>query len=76
VIYFKYIKGLAARFWEELLLAIIGEQFDVGNEICGAKLSIRFNEDILSLWNRTASNTEATEKIRELMVRLMRIPSV
>jgi translation initiation factor 4E len=68
-------KGLAARFWEELLLAIIGEQFDVGNEICGAKLSVRFSEDVISLWNRNADNTEATEKIRDLMRRLMRIPS-
>ena len=43
-------QGLAARFWEELLLAMVGEQFDVGNEICGAKLSVRYNEDIISLW--------------------------
>ena len=36
------------------LLAIIGEQYDVGNEICGAVLSIRFQEDIISIWNRNA----------------------
>ena len=29
-------KGLASFYWEEIVLAIIGEQFDVGNEICGA----------------------------------------
>jgi translation initiation factor 4E len=29
-------KGLASRYWEEVVLAIIGEQFDVGQEICGA----------------------------------------
>lgn len=29
-------KGLASHYWEEIVLAIIGEQFDVGNEICGA----------------------------------------
>ena len=29
-------KGLASSYWEEIVLAIIGEQFDVGNEICGA----------------------------------------
>ena len=44
------------RYWEELLLAIIGEQFDVGNEICGAVISIRYSEDIIYLWNRTADN--------------------
>ena len=26
-------KGLAARFWEELLLAMVGEQFESGNEV-------------------------------------------
>ena len=57
-------KGLASRYWEELVLAIIGEQFDVGNEVCGAVISIRYQEDILSLWNRNADNTEATTKVR------------
>jgi hypothetical protein len=26
-------KGLAARFWEELLLAMVGEQFESGSEV-------------------------------------------
>lgn len=57
-------KGIAARYWEDILLAIIGEQFDVGAEICGAVLSIRNNEDIISVWNKTSENTEAVNKIR------------
>jgi hypothetical protein len=32
----KLKKGLASSYWEEIVLAMIGEQFDVGNEICGA----------------------------------------
>ena len=58
-------KGLATRYWEELVLAIIGEQFDVGNEVCGAVISVRFSEDILSLWNRNADNSEATSKLHD-----------
>lgn len=57
-------KGISARYWEDILLAIIGEQFDVGSEICGAVLSVRVNEDIISIWNKTADNTEAVNKIR------------
>ncbi|KUF94463.1 hypothetical protein AM588_10005987 [Phytophthora nicotianae] len=57
-------KGIASRYWEDLVLAIIGEQFDVGNEICGAVISIRYNEDIISLWNRNADNNEACYRIR------------
>ena len=46
------------------MLAIVGEQFDVGNEICGAVISVRYNEDIISLWNRNADNNEACHRIR------------
>jgi translation initiation factor 4E len=57
-------KGISSRYWEDLLLAIIGEQFDVGSEICGAVLSVRINEDIISVWNKSADNIEAVNKIR------------
>jgi translation initiation factor 4E len=57
-------KGIASRYWEDVILAIIGEQFDVGPEICGAVLSVRNNEDIISIWNKTADNLEAVNKIR------------
>ena len=40
-------KGLASRCWENLIMAMLGEQFMVGEEICGAVVSIRFQEDIL-----------------------------
>lgn len=46
------------------LLAILGEQFIVGDELCGAVVSVRPNEDIISLWNRTASNPDITTRIR------------
>ncbi|CAN0005936.1 unnamed protein product [Pylaiella littoralis] len=68
-------KGLASRAWESLVLAIIGEQFDVGNEICGAVVSVRYSEDVISVWNRSASNAESIEKIRESVKRLLHIPS-
>ena len=57
-------KGLASVLWEEIVLSVIGEQFDVGHEICGAVMSVWHNEDIISVWNKTADNVEATSKIR------------
>lgn len=57
-------KGIASRYWEDIILAIIGEQFDVGSEVCGAVLSVRSNEDIVSIWNKSADNLEAVNKIR------------
>jgi translation initiation factor 4E len=38
----KLKKGLASSYWEEIVLAMIGEQFDVGNEICGAVCRLVF----------------------------------
>lgn len=47
-------KGVADRYWEDLLMALIGDQFgDAGAEICGAVLSVRNGEDIMSIWTRT-----------------------
>jgi translation initiation factor 4E len=60
-------KGVASRYWEEIVLAIIGEQFDVGYEICGAVMSVRSSEDIISVWNKTADNKEAVDKIRRVL---------
>merc|ERR1712032_361242 len=61
-------KTLAARCWEAVLLAIIGEQFGVGDEITGAVLTIKARSHVkISVWNRTSSNTAAIEKIRSVV---------
>ncbi len=56
-------KGFASRYWEDLLLAVVGEQFGVGNELCGIGVSLRYNEDILSVWNATADDHLAKKQI-------------
>ncbi|KAF9436743.1 Eukaryotic translation initiation factor 4E type 2 [Entomortierella beljakovae] len=68
-------KGLASRYWENLVIAVIGDQFDVGSEICGAVLSIRGGEDILSLWNQSAHEGRINLKIRDTMKRVLNLPS-
>lgn len=60
-------KGVADRLWEDLVCAVVGDQFtDDGDsgvgadtegrldfpEICGCTISVRNNEDILSVWNK------------------------
>jgi hypothetical protein len=37
-------------------MALIGEQFDETEEICGIVASVRQRGDKLALWTRTASN--------------------
>lgn len=42
--------------WLETLMALIGEQFDEADEICGVVASARQRGDKLSLWTRNAAN--------------------
>ncbi|XP_069473634.1 eukaryotic translation initiation factor 4E type 2 isoform X4 [Ambystoma mexicanum] len=67
-------KGLASRCWENLILALLGEQFMVGEEICGAVVSVRFQEDIISIWNKTASDQATTARIRDTLRRVLNLP--
>lgn len=82
-------KGVADRLWEDLVLAIIGDQFDqcgngpvptngeneeeddssaAYNEICGCTISVRQNEDIISLWNRYEADFKVRERIRSDLI--------
>lgn len=67
-------KGLASRCWENLILAILGEQFMVNDEICGAVVSVRYAEDIISVWNRTAYDQLTTLRIRDTLKRVLNLP--
>ncbi|GAB2265894.1 Eukaryotic translation initiation factor isoform 4E [Dionaea muscipula] len=44
------------NMWLETLMALIGEQFDDSEEICGVVASVRQRQDKLSLWTKNASN--------------------
>ncbi|CAG0894219.1 unnamed protein product [Cyprideis torosa] len=68
-------KNLASRCWENLVMAMLGEQFMVGEEICGCVVSIRYQEDILSVWNRSADDTAVTNRIRDTMMRVLNLPA-
>merc|ERR1711971_271722 len=59
-------KGLASRYWEEVILALIGGQFPgiTDGEICGLVISIRYSEDILGIWNKSASDRDVVDRLR------------
>ncbi|KAE8135527.1 translation initiation factor eIF 4e-like domain-containing protein [Aspergillus pseudotamarii] len=66
-------KGVADRYWEDLLLAMVGDQFaEAGDEVCGAVLSVRSGEDVLSVWTRIDGGRNI--KIRETIKRLLSFP--
>jgi translation initiation factor 4E len=70
-------KGLASRYWEESMLALIGGQFTgvPEGEICGVVVSIRYAEDILGVWNKNAIDRDLTERIREAIKKILQLPA-
>jgi len=70
----KLRKPVSSRCWENLVLALLGEQFMVGDEICGIRFSIRIHTDLISVWNRTASDTAVTTRIRDIFRRVINLP--
>jgi len=66
-------KGMASRCWEDSVLAFIGDQFELGDELCGLVLSIKYKEDTLSFWNKTAADKEVVENIKETIKRVLNL---
>jgi translation initiation factor 4E len=69
-------KGLASRYWEEVILALIGGQFTgvPDGEICGVVIAIRYNEDILGVWNKTSNDREIVDRLRDAIKRVLQLP--
>ena len=70
-------KGLASRYWEEVMLALLGGQFPgvPEGEVCGAVVSIRYSEDIVSVWNKTANDREIADRVRDAIKRILHLPT-
>lgn len=68
-------KAVSGRFWEDLVLALVGDQLDYGDDVCGIVLSVRFGEDILSVWNRNASDGQAVMVLRDSIKKHLHLPA-
>lgn len=67
-------KGVADRYWEDLLLAMVGDQFaEAGEEVCGAVVSVRSGEDVFSIWTKNDGGRNV--KIRETIKRVLALPA-
>ncbi|BAF11542.1 eukaryotic translation initiation factor NCBP [Oryza sativa Japonica Group] len=70
----RFKKTVSGRFWEDLVLVLVGDQLDYSDDVCGVVLSVRFNEDILSVWNRNASDHQAVMTLRDSIKRHLKLP--
>ncbi|GFY93115.1 eukaryotic initiation factor 4E protein [Actinidia rufa] len=57
-----WLETVKSRSFLVLLMALIGEQFDEADEICGVVASVRQKrQDKLALWTKTATNEAAQD---------------
>jgi hypothetical protein len=49
--------------YDPQVLVLVGDQLDYSDDVCGVVLSVRFNEDILSVWNRNASDHQVRDSM-------------
>ena len=63
----RFKKGVMDRYWDELLLAIMGDQFaEAGEEVCGMVVSVRNGEDVLSVWTKNDGGKNV--RIRSVLI--------
>ena len=56
--------NISNKFWEDLLLGLIGEQFSYPDEINGIVISIRNNQDTISIWNKSGDDLDIIKQIK------------
>lgn len=54
--FIKIPKSHSNKYWEDLIFAMIGEQFKAADEINGLIISLRPNFDTIQIWNKTAKD--------------------
>ncbi|KAF9408452.1 hypothetical protein BGZ94_002309 [Podila epigama] len=69
----NYNAELLDRCWMELAYALVGEQLDEGNDICGAVLSRRTKGDRLAVWVRDRENVAAINGIGKRLIKILDI---
>ena len=57
-------------------MGFVGFEFNsLNNEISGIVLSIRDHHDIISVWNKTATDQDIRYKIRDILIRILKLPA-
>jgi len=74
---FRVPKANGPDFWTRVQLMAIGEKLqsclDVGDQLCGVGLSVRFNSHLISIWHRDASKQKSIDAL--LAVVLEELPT-
>lgn len=62
---------LLDRCWSWLAMALVGEELEEGDEICGAVVSLRSKVDRIQVWTRSKDDVEKLNAIGKKLVKLL-----
>ncbi|KAK0204353.1 translation initiation factor eIF4e [Desarmillaria ectypa] len=71
VLTMKNNPGLLDRCWNWLAMALVGEELEEGDEICGAVVSLRSKVDRIQVWTRSKDDVEKLNSIGRKLVKLL-----
>ncbi|KAF8067700.1 translation initiation factor eIF 4e-like domain-containing protein [Lyophyllum atratum] len=62
---------LLDRCWSWLAMALVGEELEEGDEICGAVVSLRSKVDRIQVWTRSKDEVEKLNAIGKKLIKLL-----
>ncbi|KAF8341864.1 translation initiation factor eIF4e [Amanita rubescens] len=62
---------LLDRCWSWLAMALVGEELEEGDDICGAVVSLRSKVDRIQVWTRSKEDVEKLNRIGKKLVKLL-----
>lgn len=71
VLTMKNNPALLDRCWSWLAMALVGEELEEGDEICGAVVSLRSKVDRIQVWTRNKEDVERLNGIGKKLVKLL-----
>jgi len=71
VLTMKNNPALLDRCWSWLAMALVGEELEEGDEICGAVVSLRSKVDRIQVWTRSKEDVERLNSIGKKLVKLL-----
>lgn len=71
VLTMKNNPALLDRCWSWLAMALVGEELEEGDDICGAVVSLRSKVDRIQMWTRSKDDVEKLNRIGKKLVKLL-----
>jgi Eukaryotic initiation factor 4E len=72
---FKLSKWQTNKYWEDLLLALIGNTFTDENEVHGLIVTLRYNFDTIQVWNKSGKDKARIETLKKDIETILELPA-